>query len=276
MDAVASMLYLDYSRKPGEWIPNKYGGWENLEAISLLRQLNDEVRERHPDVLMIAEESTSWPMVSRPTYVGGLGFDMKWDLGWMNDTLDYMELDPVFRKFHHTDLTFRRMYQYSENFVLPLSHDEVVHLKTVAAVEDAGRRLAEVREPPPALRLHVGPGRQEAPLHGRGVRPVAASGTTTRASTGTCSKSRGTPGSQLWVRDLNRLYASEPALHALDFDPRGFEWIDCHDADHSIVSLERRGRGPRDRIAAAFNFTPVPRSAYLRRRRRRPATGSRS
>ena len=123
------MLHLDYSRKAGEWIPNKHGGWENLEAISLLRRMNDEVREKHPDVLMIAEESTSWPMVSRPTYVGGLGFDMKWDLGWMNDTLDYMKLDPVFRKFHHTELTFRRMYQYTENFVLPLSHDEVVHLK---------------------------------------------------------------------------------------------------------------------------------------------------
>jgi 1,4-alpha-glucan branching enzyme len=262
VDAVASMLHLDYSRKDGEWIANRHGGWENLEAISLLRRMNDEVRERHPGALMIAEESTSWPMVSRPTYVGGLGFDMKWDLGWMNDTLDYMRFDPVFRKFHHTELTFRRMYQYTENFVLPLSHDEVVHLKASLLSKmpgDEWQKFANLRllfaymwaQAGKKLLFMGGEFGQwrewnhdasldwdllDAPRHG---------------------------GVQMWVRDLNRLYAREPALHELDFDPRGFDWIDCHDADHSVVSLERRGRKPEDAIVAVFNFTPVPRYAYL-------------
>jgi 1,4-alpha-glucan branching enzyme len=261
VDAVASMLHLDYSRKAGEWIPNEYGGWENLEAISLLRRLNDEVRERHPDVLMIAEESTAWPMVSRPTYVGGLGFDMKWDLGWMNDTLDYMQLDPVFRKFHHTDLTFRRMYQYSENFVLPLSHDEVVHLKRSLLSKMPGDDWQKFAN----LRLLYGsmwaqPGKKLLFMGGEfGQRREWNHDASLDWDLLADPRHAGL---ELWVRDLNRLYAAEPALHAFDFDPQGFEWIDCHDADHSVVSLERRGKGPRDRIAAVFNFTPVPRSAY--------------
>ncbi len=262
VDGVASMLHLDYSRKAGEWIPNKHGGWENLEAISLLRRLNDEVAERHPGVVTIAEESTAWPMVSRPTYVGGLGFSMKWDLGWMNDTLDYMRLDPVFRKFHHTSLTFRRMYAFTENFVLPLSHDEVVHLKASLLSKMPGddwQKFANLRllfaymwaQPGKKLLFmggEIGQRREwnhdasldwdllERPRHG---------------------------GVQMWVRDLNRFYAAEPALHELDFDPAGFDWIDCHDADHSIVSLVRRSRRSGDAIAAAFNFTPVPRHGYL-------------
>ncbi|HKD17600.1 MAG TPA: 1,4-alpha-glucan branching protein GlgB [Thermoanaerobaculia bacterium] len=261
VDAVASMLHLDYSRRAGEWIPNKYGGWENLEAISLLRRLNDEVRERHPDALMIAEESTAWPMVSRPTYVGGLGFDLKWDLGWMNDTLDYMSLDPVFRKFHHTDLTFRRIYQYSENFVLPLSHDEVVHLKRSLLSKMPGDDWQKFA----SLRLLFGymwaqPGKKLLFMGGEfGQRREWNHDASLDWDLLADPRHAGL---ELWVRDLNRLYASEPALHAFDFDPRGFEWIDCHDADHSVVSLERRGKGPRDRIAAVFNFTPVPRSAY--------------
>ncbi len=262
VDGVASMLHLDYSRKAGEWIPNKHGGWENLEAISLLRRLNDEVAQRHPGAVTIAEESTAWPMVSRPTYLGGLGFSMKWDLGWMNDTLDYMRLDPVFRKFHHTSLTFRRMYAFTENFVLPLSHDEVVHLKASLLAKMPGddwQQFANLRllyaymwaQPGKKLLFmggEIGQRREwnhdasldwdllQRPRHG---------------------------GVQMWVRDLNRLYAAEPALHELDFDPAGFDWIDCHDADHSVVSLVRRGRRAGETVAAAFNFTPVPRHGYL-------------
>jgi 1,4-alpha-glucan branching enzyme len=262
VDAVASMLHLDYSRRAGEWIPNKYGGWENLEAISLLRRLNDEVAERHPDVLMIAEESTAWPLVSRPTYVGGLGFDLKWDLGWMNDTLDYMELDPVFRKYHHTELTFRRMYQYTENFVLPLSHDEVVHLKRSLLSKmpgDEWQKFANLRLLFASMWAQAG----KKLLFMGGEFGQWREWNHDASLDWDLLEKPGHAGLSLFVRDLNRLYAAEPALHEFDFDPRGFEWIDCHDADHSIVSLERRGKGPRDRIAAAFNFTPVPRSSYL-------------
>ncbi|HWZ87127.1 MAG TPA: 1,4-alpha-glucan branching protein GlgB, partial [Thermoanaerobaculia bacterium] len=262
VDAVASMLHLDYSRKAGEWIPNKYGGWENLEAISLLRRMNDEVRERHPNVLMIAEESTAWPMVSRPTYVGGLGFDMKWDLGWMNDSLDYMSLDPVFRKFHHTDLTFRRMYQYTENFLLPLSHDEVVHLKRSLLSKmpgDEWQQFANLR----LLFAYMWAQAGKKLLFMGGEFGQWREWNHDASLDWDLVQQPRHAGIELWVRDLNRLYADRPALHALDFDPRGFEWIDCHDSDHSVVSLERRGKGPRERVVAAFNFTPVPRSAYL-------------
>src|SRR5262249_59444641 len=262
--AVVSLLHLDYSRKSGEWIPNKYGGWENLEAISLLRQLNDEVRERHPHVLMIAEESTAWPMVSRPTYVGGLGFDMKWDLGWMNDTLDYMSLDPVFRKYHHTALTFRRMYQYTENFVLPLSHDEVVHLKRSLLSKMPGDEWQKFA----SLRLLLAymwaePGKKLLFMGGE-IGQWKEWNHDTSLDWNLLERARHA-GLQMGVRDLNRLLAAEPALHALDFDPKGFDWIDCHDADHSVVSLIRRGASgrPDDALVAAFNFTPVPRYGYL-------------
>ncbi|GIW53729.1 MAG: hypothetical protein KatS3mg082_0133 [Nitrospiraceae bacterium] len=169
------MLYLDYSRNPGEWIPNPYGGRENLDAIRFLRRLNEEVYRRHPDVQTYAEESTAWPAVSRPTYAGGLGFGMKWDMGWMHDTLEYMALDPIYRKYQHNNLTFRMLYAFHENFVLPLSHDEVVYGKARCSAKWR-RRLAEVRQPASAVRLYVRPTRQEALVHGRRIRPVARVG----------------------------------------------------------------------------------------------------
>ncbi len=263
VDAVASMIYLDFSRKAGEWIPNEYGGRENIDAIVFLRKFNEEVGRSFPDAVTIAEESTSWPMVSRPTYVGGLGFSMKWDMGWMNDTLDYMSLDPIFRKWHHGKLTFRRMYAYSENFLLPLSHDEVVHLKKSLISKmpghDSWKMAANLRLlfaymwALPGKKLlfmggefgQWGEWNHDASLDWHlADRPLHA-------------------GLRLWVRDLNRMLAAEPALHELDFDARGFEWIDCNDADHSIVSLERRAKDPADRVVAVFNFTPVPRYGYL-------------
>jgi len=264
VDAVASMLHLDFSRKPGEWVPNKYGGSENLGAITLLRRFNEEVEERHPGVVTIAEESTTWPGVTRPTYVGGLGFHMKWDLGWMHDTLDYMELDPVFRKFHHTNLTFRRMYQYSENFVLPLSHDEVVHLKKSLLSKMPGDEWQKFA----GLRLLLAymwaePGKKLLFMGGE-IGQWKEWNHDTSLDWDLLERPRHA-GLQMWVRDLNRLLAEEPALHALDFDPRGFDWIDCNDADHSVVSLIRRGASgrPEDAVVAVFNFTPVPRYGYL-------------
>jgi len=261
VDAVASMLRLDYSRKPGEWIPNVHGGNENLGAITLLRRLNEEVEKAQPGAVMVAEESTAWPMVSRPTYVGGLGFDMKWDLGWMNDTLDYMELDPVFRKFHHNDLTFRRMYQYTENFVLPLSHDEVVHLKASLLSKmpgDEWQKFASLRLLLAYMWAQAG---KKLLFMGGEIGQWKEWNHDTSLDWDLLDHPRH-GGVQLWVRDLNRLHASEPALHELDFDPRGFDWIDCHDAENSVVSMVRRGARPNDEIVAVFNFTPVPRHGY--------------
>lgn len=259
VDAVASMLYLDYSRRPGEWIPNQFGGRENLEAIEFLRRLNTEVYASHPDVQTIAEESTSWPMVSRPTYVGGLGFGMKWDMGWMHDTLRYMQHDPVHRKYHHNDLTFRGLYAFTENFVLPLSHDEVVHGKRSLLSKmpgDAWQKFAN-------LRLLLGwmyatPGKK---LLFMGTelaqwREWDHDGSLDWHLAGEPMHA----GVQLWLRDLNRLYCSEPALHVLDFDPAGFSWVDANDSEQSVVSLIR-SLGDR-RLLCCFNFTPVPRPHY--------------
>ena len=239
------MIYLDFSRKAGEWVPNEFGGRENIDAIVFLRKLNEEIGRSFPDAVTIAEESTSWPMVSRPTYIGGLGFSMKWDMGWMNDTLDYMELDPIHRKFHHGKLTFRRMYAYSENFVLPLSHDEVVHLKKSLISKmpgnDAWKMAANLR----LLLAYMWalPGKKLLFMGGE-FGQWKEWNHDTSLDWHLLDDPRHA-GLRLWVRDLNRLLAAEPALHELDFDPRGFEWIDCNDADHSIVSLERRGQDAR-------------------------------
>jgi 1,4-alpha-glucan branching enzyme len=261
VDAVASMLYLDYSRKPGEWIPNRHGGHESLEAIDFLRRLNREVYARFPDVQMIAEESTAWPMVSRPTHLGGLGFGMKWDMGWMNDTLAYMALDPIHRKFHHGQLTSRMHWAFSENFILPLSHDEVVHGKGSLWAKlpgDAWQKFAQLRlllgymyAQPGKKLLFMGAELAELEewSHERELdwdllaRPAHK-------------------GVQRWVRDLNTCYRGEPALHQLDCEPEGFAWIDGADSEQSVQTFLRRARTPGREIAVACNFTPVPRSGY--------------
>jgi 1,4-alpha-glucan branching enzyme len=262
VDAVASMLYLDYSRGPGEWAPNEFGGRENLEAITFFRRLNERVHAEVPDALMIAEESSAWPMVSRPTSVGGLGFSMKWDLGWMHDTLRYLADDPLYRKYRHDLLTFRTMYVVNENFILPLSHDEVVYGKGSLINKMPGDDWQKFAN----LRLlfgwmHAQPGKKllfmgdefgqwrewnhdasldwhllSEPLH---------------------------QGLRRWVRDLNSAYRSEPALHRLDFRPAAsFAWADVHDSDQSVISLFRKGDQADEIILIACNFTPVPRPNY--------------
>jgi 1,4-alpha-glucan branching enzyme len=261
VDAVASMLYLDYSRKAGEWIPNEFGGRENLEAISFLRRLNSDVYRDFPDTQTIAEESTAWPMVSRPLYVGGLGFGMKWDMGWMHDTLHYFQRDPIYRGYHHGNLTFRMMYAFTENFVLPLSHDEVVHGKGSLIGKMTGDEWQRFAN----LRLLLGymwtqPGKKllfmgcefgqyrewnhdaaldwhllEHPLHS---------------------------GAQRWLADVNRLYRNEPAAHVLDFSHEGHEWIDANDSKDSVISYLRKGREGDRPLLVVCNFTPVTRSNY--------------
>jgi 1,4-alpha-glucan branching enzyme len=259
-DAVASMLYLDYGRRAGEWIPNRFGGHENLEAVDFLKQLNLAAYRDHPDTQTIAEESTAWPMVSRPTYLGGLGFGLKWNLGWMHDTLKYLQQNPVFRKYHHSRLTFSVWYAFSENFVLPLSHDEVVHGKGSLI----GRMPGDEWQQFAGLRLLYGymwthPGKKLLFMGGEfGQRrewhhdeslewhvlqyPLHA-------------------GVQRWVRDLNQLYRATPALHELDFSESGFVWVDCADADISVISYLRLDSSGSP-VLVACNFTPVPRPNY--------------
>jgi 1,4-alpha-glucan branching enzyme len=261
VDAVASMLYLDYSRKHGEWLPNQYGGRENLEAIDFLRQFNQEAYGEHPDIQTFAEESTAWPMVSRPTYVGGLGFGFKWDMGWMHDTLEYFKQDPIHRKYHHNQLTFRMLYGFTENFVLPLSHDEVVHGKGSLIGKmpgDEWQRFAN-------LRLLFGymfaqPGKKLLFMGGEfgQVREWAHDASLEWHVLQYPVHS----GMQKWVEQLNRVYREQPALHELDNDPAGFEWIDCNDNAASTISLLRKGSSPRERIIMVGNFTPVPRVGY--------------
>ncbi len=261
VDAVASMLYLDYSRREGEWIPNQFGGRENLQAIEFLRKFNTAAYQEQPAIQTVAEESTSWPMVSRPTYVGGLGFGLKWDMGWMHDTLEYFKQDPIHRKYHHNQLTFRMLYGFTENFLLPLSHDEVVHGKGSLIGKmpgDEWQRFANLRllygymfgQPgkkllfmgdefgqvrewthDSSLEWHV----LQYPLH-RGV--------------------------QFWIEQLNRIYREQPALHELDNDPAGFEWIDANDSENSSLSFLRKGRAEREQILVVCNFTPVPRTKF--------------
>ncbi len=260
VDAVASMLYLDYSRQEGEWIPNAYGGRENLDAISFLRKLNEVIYAEHPDVQTIAEESTAWPMVSRPTHVGGLGFGLKWDMGWMHDTLRYMSKDPVHRKYHHQDLTFRMLYAFQENFVLPLSHDEVVHGKGSLLGKMPGDDWQKLAN----LRLLY------AFMYASTGKKLLFMG----SELGTWDEWQH-DGSLAWqlleydrhravhslIRDLNALYRREPALHEQDCEPDGFHWLDPHDGLQSCLSFLRKGKGDQW-ILAAFNYTPVPREGY--------------
>jgi len=261
VDAVASMLYLDYSRSHGEWIPNQYGGRENLEAVSFLQQMNTVTHGRAPGTITVAEESTAWPAVSRPTYVGGLGFTFKWNMGWMHDMLEYIEQDPVHRRWHHEKITFSMLYSFTENFVLPFSHDEVVHGKRSMLDKLPG----DVWQKHATLRTLYGymfghPGKKllfmgcefgqwrewdaeesldwhltDQPLHA---------------------------GLRHWVRDLNRTYQQERSLHEVDFEGAGFAWIDCHDNANSVVSMLRRARDGRDFTVMVANFTPVPRPNY--------------
>lgn len=261
VDAVASMLYLDYSREDGEWIPNVFGGRENLDAIGFLRQFNHEVYRRHPSTQTIAEESTAWPMVSRPTYVGGLGFGLKWDMGWMHDTLQYMSHDPIHRQYHHNQLTFRMIYAFNENFMLPLSHDEVVHGKGSLLNKMPGDDWQKLAN----LRLLFGymfamPGKKLLFMGGEfgqwdeWQHDTSLSWHLTEYPRHSAI--------QRWVSALNRCYIDQSALHQLDCDGRGFAWIDANDAQASIISFLRYSEGQEEVILAVANFTPVPRFDY--------------
>ncbi|HYU58739.1 MAG TPA: 1,4-alpha-glucan branching protein GlgB, partial [Actinomycetota bacterium] len=261
VDAVASMLYLDYSRGPGEWIPNEYGGNENLEAIGFLRRFNEDVYRAHPDVQTIAEESTAWPMVSRPTHVGGLGFGLKWDMGWMNDTLGYAAREPVHRRYHHGNLTFRAMYAGSENFVLPLSHDEVVHGKGSLLGKMPGddwQRFANLRLL--LAHLYATPGKKL--LFMGGEIGQWREWDHERSLDWHLLAQAPHAGVQRLVGHLNRTYRSEPAMHTRDCDGGGFEWIDANDAEHSVISFLRWGTDGSVVLVVA-NFRPMPRPSYV-------------
>jgi 1,4-alpha-glucan branching enzyme len=261
VDAVASMLYLDFSRPEGAWVPNPQGGRENLDAIHFLRRFNEEVYRRFPDIQTYAEESSAWPGVSRPTYAGGLGFGFKWDMGWMHDTLEYFRLDPIYRKYHHRNLTFRGLYAWSENFVLPLSHDEVVYGKGSLFGKmpgDPWQKFANLRlllgymyaVPGKKLLFMGGEFGQEREWNHEGEldwwllsRPE-------------------NEGVRLWVRDLNRIYQEERALHELDCEPSGFQWVIPDDADSGVLAFLRKGKEPRDCVLVVAHFTPVVREGY--------------
>jgi 1,4-alpha-glucan branching enzyme len=261
VDAVASMLYLDYSRSNGDWIPNCFGGRENLEAIAFIKRFNEEVYKEFPGVQTIAEESTAWPMVSRPTYVGGLGFGMKWNMGWMHDTLAYMAKDPVHRKYHHHELTFSMLYAFTENYVLPLSHDEVVHGKGSLVNKMPGddwQRLANLRLLISYQYFH--PGKKLFFMGGEFAQWIEWSHD--HALEWHLTQWSRHAGIQLMVADLNKYYTSLPALYELDFDPVGFEWIDCNDWENSILTFVRKGKDPDSMVLVGCNFTPVPRTAY--------------
>jgi 1,4-alpha-glucan branching enzyme len=261
VDAVASMLYLDYSRKAGEWVPNRFGGRENLEAIEFLRLLNEAAYRDHPGVQVIAEESTAWPMVSRPTYLGGLGFGLKWNMGWMHDTLKFMHEDPIHRRWHHGELTFSLVYAFNENFMLPLSHDEVVHGKGSLLNKMPGDEWQKFAN----LRLLLGhmwthPGKKL--LFMGGEFGQSREWNHDDALDWWTLGNHLNAGMQRWVEDLNRLYRAEPALYELDFAAPGFEWIDCNDAENSVLSFLRKASDGSLLLVVA-NFTPIPRDNYL-------------
>jgi 1,4-alpha-glucan branching enzyme len=261
VDAVASMLYLDYGRREGQWVPNRYGGKENIEAIHFLRALNEHVYGAFPDVMMIAEESTAWPQVTRPTYVGGLGFGLKWNMGWMHDVVDYMSLDPVFRSYHQNQVTFGLMYAFSENFILPLSHDEVVYGKGSMLRRMPGDDWSKFAN----LRLLYGfmfahPGKKLLFMgneFGQWSEWNHDASLDWHLLNGPFHT-----GLARWVRDLNTLYRGQPSLYEYDFNPVGFEWVDCKDSQRSVVSFLRCRRGPDDKTLFVCNFTPAVRENY--------------
>jgi 1,4-alpha-glucan branching enzyme len=261
VDAVASMLYLDYARQPGEWIPNEHGGKEDIEAVQFLRDLNEAVYRDHPDTQMIAEESTAWPMVSRPTYLGGLGFGMKWNMGWMHDTLNYFSRDPIYRKYHHDQLTFSIWYAFNENFVLPFSHDEVVHGKGSLLSRMPGDDWQKFAN----LRLLFGyfyahPGKKL--LFMGGEFGQWREWNHDQSLDWHLLEHAPHQGVQRWIQDLNRCYRTDPALSCHDFDASGFEWVDLHDWEQSVVSFLRKGDTPDDMILVVCNFTPVSHTNY--------------
>jgi 1,4-alpha-glucan branching enzyme len=261
VDAVASMLYLDYSRQAGQWLPNKYGGRENLEAIDFIRRLNEVVHERFPGAMMIAEESTSWPMVSRPTHLGGLGFTFKWNMGWMNDFLRYMKEDPIHRKYHQHLVTFSMIYAFTENFILVLSHDEVVHGKRALLDKmpgDVWKKFANLRA---ALGYMYGhPGKKLLFMGGEFGQWWEWNHA--ESIHWHLLKHESHRQLQKFVKDLNQLYRDEPALYEVDYSWEGFQWIDFQDQDASLISFFRRGKNPDDVVVFACNFTPIPRSNY--------------
>jgi 1,4-alpha-glucan branching enzyme len=261
VDAVASMLYLDYSREEGQWLPNEYGGRENLAAVSFLRKTNEVVHGLFPGVLTIAEESTAWPMVSRPTYMGGLGFSLKWNMGWMHDTLKYMSKEPIYRRYHHNDVTFSLLYAYTENFVLPLSHDEVVHGKGSLLNKMSGDEWQKFAN----LRAYFGfmwghPGKKLLFMGGEFAQWQEwnfSAGLEWAALTAPTHQ-----GVQRFVKDLNYLYQNEPALYEDDFEWTGFTWIDANDSDNSVFSFTRNAKSRNEFVVVVTNFTPVPRHNY--------------
>jgi 1,4-alpha-glucan branching enzyme len=261
VDAVASMLYLDYSRNAGEWIPNQYGGREDLDAMAFLKELNVVLYGREPGIISAAEESTAWPGVSRPTYLGGLGFGFKWNMGWMHDTLQYFQLDPIYRRFHHHELTFSLLYAFSENYILPLSHDEVVHGKGSLLSKmpgDKWQRLANLRTLYAYMWAH--PGKKLLFMGGELAQEQEWSHE--RSLDWHLLETREHAGIQALVRDLNRLYRDEPALWEVDSDPSGFWWIEPNDADANVVAFARQSRDGERVVVFVANLSPVPRTDY--------------
>ena len=261
VDAVASMLYLDYSRKPGQWIPNRYGGNENLEAIDLIKRFNELAHQEHPGVLTIAEESTAWPAVSRPTHLGGLGFSLKWNMGWMHDILVYFSKEAIHRKYHHHNLTFSLLYAFTENFVLVLSHDEVVHGKRALLAKmpgDVWQQFANLRSLYAFQMTH--PGKKMLFMGGE----IGQWNEWNSKQSLDWNLLDFIPHQEVrrLVADLNHLYRAEPSLYEVDFDWQGFEWIDFHDTDNSVVVFQRRARDPNNHVVVVCNFTPVPRERY--------------